>query len=104
MLRPRRAEFDASKLAVKMSAAGASGTPLICCSCFLSSSVRILPKDASAASSDFVTVSLVLSVRDVRTGAIRDIFSDDSQSVAHNLARSPEVSYLTMQVESGGDI
>lgn len=73
MLLPRRVEFDASSLAVKTSAAEASGTPLICCSCFLSSSVRTLPNSERAISSDFVTVPLVLLVRGALPRAITDI-------------------------------
>ena len=62
MLFPRRVEFDESNLAVKTSAAEASGTPLICCSFFLSSSVRVLPNSESAISSDFVADPIVFPI------------------------------------------
>lgn len=84
---PRRFEFDASSLAVKTSAAEASGTPLFSCSCFLSSSVRTLPNSERAISSDFVTDPLVLLVRGALPRAITDIL-DPLQSAAGNL--SPE--------------
>lgn len=87
MLFPRRVEFDASSWAVKTSAAEASGTPLICCSCFLSSSVRTLPNSERAISSDFVTVPLVLLVRDVLPRAITDILGP-LESAAVNHART----------------
>jgi hypothetical protein len=73
MLLPRRVELDASSLAVKMSAAEASGTPLIFCSCFLSSSVRILPNSESAISSDFNMDPSLLLVRGVLPSAVTDI-------------------------------
>lgn len=75
ILFPRRVEFEESNVAVKTSAAEASGTALICCNCFLSSSVRTLPNSESAISSDFVTEPSVLLVGTVLLAAITDIFS-----------------------------
>ena len=73
ILFPRRAEFDISSLAVKTSTAEVLGTPLICCSCFLSLLVRTLPNSERAISSDFVTDPLVLLVQGILLKAITDI-------------------------------
>src|ERR1700688_2853491 len=90
ILFPYRVEFNTSSLAVKTSAAEASGTPLICYSCFLSLSVRTLPNSKSAISSDFVTDPLVLPGRGMLLRAITDIL-DPLQSAAVNHMRSRAV-------------